>query len=286
MKILNIENRKPVVYLQQKNLKGILNTEHSIPRELIKVMRNLRLNSYDETHDEEFVRIEGKEIAEYIASLSWIPDYKQLRDQTDEELQAQLDQRKQEIQTLTDYYNSLSREKQMQNFELLNKRSKINLTIKDLHAYICTQKGTYDLPINIPLGIDTDELHIDMDEFGCIVGISFDKKKVLIAKKNGKQFTTHDAHPAIGLQGAALVLATEAGILSPEDSTGRIKVDMDPTKSFLVAEFISLKTKDDEPQEIFQASEPVLESTPRIKQKSKFRQTIQNLITKTQKDEN
>ena len=83
MKIFNRENESPVMYIQIKNLKAILSAEDRIPRQLIKKIQKLNIDNYSENQDEEFIRLEGRKIVTYLDELTWIPNYKNLRDLTD-----------------------------------------------------------------------------------------------------------------------------------------------------------------------------------------------------------
>ena len=237
MKIINVENKKPVVYVQQKNLKGIINSEegYKIPKSLIKIMSKLNLSNLDETHDEEFVRIEGKETAAYIASLPWIPDYRELRDLSEEEISALIATEKTSLEALTQHYNSLSHDEKMQNWAMLYERKRINQKIKDLNAFLWTRQGKYDQPIVLPIAIDSEALQLDANDIGCSVGLSFDKKHYVFAKNNGKPFTKYDNISLPRMYMALTTLGIQSGLIEDTESEDDVTWYTEAAGKYIVA---------------------------------------------------
>lgn len=282
MKIINKENGTPVAYVQKKNLKAILKYDRDLPRGIVKVIKALGYYEYDE-HDEEFVRIEGKKEVKYIATRDWIPDYKQLRDLSDEELQTLVDEETLKLNDIHILYSTMSREDQLVNYHLPAEYAKKNQTIKDINAYLWTRQGKYDLPIEIPLAIDSDEVNIEIDKIGCKIGPSLDKNKIIFTKTNNQPFNEYDAIPMPVVHTAIMVVATETGMITSRKGECCIKSYTDPTGMYFVHEFESIIEKSDE--KIQQPEEPVKHQEPtRVEQKAKKKTLFSKIFKSNKKD--
>lgn len=254
--------------------------DHDLPRGVIKAIKALGYYEYDE-HDEEFVRIEGKKEVQYIATRQWIPDYKRLRDLSDEELQTLADEETKQLQAIHTRYDSMTYEEQLANFHLPVEYAQKNQTIKDINAYLWSRQGKYDLPLEIPLAIDSDEVHIEIDKIRCIVGPSLDKNKIIFTKTNGQPFNKHDAIPMPVAHTAIMLVASEAGIITSRKGECSISSYTNPTGMYFVHEFQSITEKSDEP--IKRPDEPAEHQAPiRVEQKAK-RKSIFNKIFKPNK---
>lgn len=236
MKIFNRENKKPVMYIQVKNLKAILNAENKIPKQLIKKIAHLNLLEGDQTHDEEFIRFEEKKIVTYLQNLFWIPNYKILRDLSEEEITEQIKILEQKVIDLSYTFNNMSSNMQRKCFYLVNERYKVNQKQKDIQAYLWTIQGKYDHPISIPLAVDIEQIHMRVLELGYIAGISLDKKKILFTKENGEEFTETDGLPPKLIGDTIIALAIESGIISESKEKIEVNGKTEPTNRFFVAE--------------------------------------------------
>ena len=282
MKIINKENGETVAYVQKKNLKAMLKHEKDMPRGVVSAIKALGYYEYDE-HDEEFVRIEGKKEVSYISNLPWIMDYRKLRDLSSEDLETLITEETKKLQDMHAYYASLTPQEQRTQFTFPAQYALKNQTIKDIKAYQMNRQGKYDLPIEIPLVIDSDELQIDLDNFGYTAGISLDKNKIIFMKQNGKEITEEDCLPLPVVHSAMMMLAIESGIINATAGECGVKNYLDPTHTLIINEFVSIIEK--APEEVAEAANiPTHKEPTRVKQKSRFSQFIQGL-GKRKKDE-
>lgn len=236
MKIFNRENESPVMYIQIKNLKAILSAEDKIPRQLIKKIQKLNIDNYSENQDEEFIRLEGRKIVTYLDELTWIPNYKNLRDLTEEEITEQIKILEQKVIDLSYIFNNMQPSEQRKSFHLINEHYKTNQKLKDLNAYLWTIQGKYDQLISIPLAVDTEQIHMRVLELGYIAGISLDKKKILFTKENGEKFTNKDGLPLPLIGNTIITLAIESGMITAPQGKVNINSYTEESNKFFVAE--------------------------------------------------
>lgn len=279
MRIFNKENNQLVVYVQQKNIKAIIKHEDKAPKSLYKLAKSLKLSDMDETNDEEFIRITDKKTVEYMKRMHWIPDYRELRDLSDQELEQKVQERSAKIQEMSTYYLSLGPYDQRSNPQIPVEYAKINQTVKDINAYLWTRQGKYDTPITIPLMMDC--MAGIMESNGTIkIGRSIDAKHILIANRNGGPCTS--VNP-IELQMGLMVYATEENLAPHEPGNFSIKIKRGPDNRFLVADYefekdpnyIAPQIEEQEPQQ-----------PHRIKPEQKKKSIFNRVFQPKKKDEN
>lgn len=255
MKILNVEDKKPVVYIQRKDLKALIRFDERLPRKFYKLAKELGLSDLDETHDEEFIRTTDKKFIKIIMAAEWIQDYRDLRDLSIEELQQTSEELTMKIQDMGGYYNSLTYQEQRQNQFLPEQYAKTNHKLKDLNAYLWTRQGTYSTPIEIPLAIDSKAGIVSSN--GILrFGRSLDHKKILIGEKDGSKFLGgHQINPMEINMGLMVFMAEEN--LTP-DKPGQMDITIkgEPTNQFLVVDYSFQVDKNYVPPVVEEKKEP------------------------------
>lgn len=282
MKIFNVENNQLVAYIQQKNLKAIVKHEDGVPKSVYKLAKSLKLSDLDETHDEEFVRIQDKKIVEFIKKMYWIPDYRELRDLSDEELSAKVNEHVQKLRDMHALYMSMSREQQMANYTFPMEYAKKNQTIKDINAYLWTRQGTYSTPITIPLALDGMAPTV-MSDGTLRFGASLDGKQILIEKQNGGIFADGQGANPFEIQSGIMILIMESGMIPTESGEVQVNIKRDPSKKYLIASHSFEKNKNYVPPV---KEEQVHQEPTRIEPKQMKKSFFQRVFQPKQKDEN
>lgn len=236
MKILNVEDKKLVAYIQRKDLKSLIRFVDYLPRKFYKFAKELGLSDLDETKDEEFVRTTDKKFIKIILAADWIQDYRELRDLSIEELQQASEELAMKIQDMGTYFNSLSYQEQRQNPFLPEQYAKANHKLKDLNAYLWTRQGTYSTPIEIPLALDS-KAGIVSSNGDLRFGKSLDNEKILIGKKNGSKFLGGYHINPIEINMGLMVFMAEENLTPSEPGQMDIRIKAEPTNQFLVVDY-------------------------------------------------
>lgn len=276
MKILNVEEKKLVAYIQRKDLKSLIRFGNHLPRKFYKFAKELGLSDLDETKDEEFVRTTDKKFIKIILAADWIQDYRELRDLSDEELQQASEELAMKIQDMGAYYNSLSYQEQRQNSFLPEQYAKANHKLKDLNAYLWTRQGKYPTPIEIPLAIDS-KAGIVSSNGSLRFGRSLDHKKILIGKKDESKFLGGYHINPIEINMGLMVFMAEENIAPSEPGQMDIKIKAEPTNKFLVVDYSFQVDKDYVPPVVQERKEPT---------RLRPQQKVKTMEEQTKKDEN
>lgn len=273
MKISNYENGQHVIYVQQKNIKAILKYEDKIPTEFLKATNADTITTDYGQGDEEFIRLEGEKLTNYISSLTWIPDYHTLRDLSDENLALLIEEAEKQLDTTTNEYLALPETaSERVHHDLLTTRSKLNEQIKDLKAFSWSRKGEYDEEITIPTVINAHELSFGIQGDKYTLGRSLDGKKLLLGKTDGTEYQPDDSINMIDFQAALSMYMLETNIISHCEGNGTIAQYTDPSHKYFVTEYsftpTSTKELEEDPLYIFHT--PERKQTPLQKLKSIF----------------
>lgn len=278
MKILNVENNKLVAYVQRKNLKTLIKYEARLPRKFYKFAKDIGLSDMDETHDEEFIKTSDKKFIKILIQTDWIPDFRDLRDLSDQELQNAVDELAMKIQDLGAYYNSMSYQEQRLNTYAPEQYAKANDKLKDINAYLWTRQGIYDTPVEIPLAMDS-RASIISSNGDLTFGRSLDHKKILIARKDGNNFQEGYHINPIEANMGLMVFMSEENLTPNEPGQMDLTVRPEPTHRFLIVDYKFQVDKDYVPPVVEEKHTPT-----RLKQHKKtlFNRPVQQ----TKKDEN
>ena len=278
MKIFNKEQNQLVVYLQKKNIKAIIKYEDKVPKTIYKIAKQLGLTDMDETHDEEFIRIDDKKTVEFLKRMHWIPDYRELKDLSDEELEQKVANRAAKLQEIKTYYSTLGPYDQRSNPTIPQEYAKINQTIKDINAYLWTRQGKYSTPIELPLMIDCMEGILESS--GTIrIGLSIDGKHILVENKNGGRATS--IHP-FEVQMGIMAYAQELNLNQNCPGELNVTIKQSPTNRFLIADYIFEVDKD----YVVPVQEEQEQQPTRITNLQKKKSLFQKVFNPKKKDEN
>ena len=165
MKIRNKENNKNVIYIQEKDLKLILSTETDIPKPLINASKRQTFSE----NPESFILIQNEEVASYLDSKSYIIDYREIKYLTEEEIIEKID-------SLTEQQKQMEEINQQPNPQQIQTA----YTLEQLKKYLNTRKTRET--IELPLTIDSEELHLAIPEANCQIGLSLNKTKILFKR--------------------------------------------------------------------------------------------------------
>ena len=280
MKILNKENNQVVMYVQQKNIKAIIKYEHHPQKSLLRLAKALNLSDMDETHDEDFVRLTDKKAIEYVSSLHWIPEYKELRDLSDEELAAKAEERAAKLREIQTFYATLDPYEQRTNYQTTLEYSKINQTLKDINAYLWTRQGKYSTPVEIPLVIDGTE-GIVTSNGDLMFGQNLEHNKLLIGRKDGQTFPEGYHLDPIEVQMGLMLIMTESNLTPNAPGEVKLNISNEPTRKYLVADYSFAIDKDYVQPVVEEPQQPT-----RIKPEQKKKSLFQRVFKPKQKDEN
>lgn len=276
MKILNVENNKLHVYVQRKNLKSLIRYNDRLPKKFYKFAKEIGLYDNDEIHDEEFIKTSDKKFIKLVIEADWIPDFRDLRDLSDEELQNAVDELTIKIQDINSLYSTMPYQEQRISY-IPEQYAKANQKLKDINAYLCTRYGTYEPKVEIPFAIDSRSTIISSN--GSLqFGRSLDHKKILVAKKDGTTFEDGYHINPIEINMGLMVFMTEENLTPTEPGQMDLTVRPENTHRFLVVDYNFQVDKNYVP--------PVQETKQgptRIKQRKK---TFFNKPIQTKKDEN
>lgn len=276
MRIFNKEQNQIVAYIQQKNLKAIIKFEDRVPKSLLKLAKSMNLSDMDETHDEEFIRLTDKKEIKFLANMYWIPEYKDLRGLTDEQLTAKVEERAAKISEMHSLYMGMGPYEQRNNYHFPVEYSKINQTIKDINAYLWTRQGKYDTPVSIPLEIDGFNTIIESDG-NLRIGLNLEGDKILVQRKDGKKFEGGIGIHPFELQSGLLIFFAESGLQPKVPGEVNLSIRPEPSHRFLIADYEFEPAKDYVP--------PVEEQAPtRLRAPEKKKSLFQRVFK--QKDEN
>ena len=276
MKILNVENNKLVAYIQRKNIKAMLRYEEKIPRKFYKFAKDIGLYEQDDTHDEEFIKTTDKKFIKLFIQTDWIPDYRELRDLSDEDLQAKVDELTIKLQDLDSLYTTLPYQEQRISY-LPEQKARTNQKLNDINKYLLTRQGKTDIPVEIPLAIDSKASIITSS--GILkFGRSLDHAKILISKKDGTTFQQgYDINP-IEVNMGLITFMAEENLTPNESGQMDLTVNSEPTNTYLVVDY-NFKKDETLVETITQEKE----EPSRIKQ---YQKTFINRPIQIKKDEN
>ncbi|MBQ3511488.1 MAG: hypothetical protein IJA30_04250 [Bacilli bacterium] len=277
MKILNVENNKLYAYVQRKNLKSLIRFNNRLPKKFYKFAKEIGLNDSDETHDEEFIRTSDKKFIKLVMQADWIPDYRDLRDLSDEELQSAVDELTMKIQDLGSLYNTMPYQEQRISY-IPEQYAKANQKLKDINAYLWTRQGKYDTPVEIPFAIDSRSTIISSN--GILqFGRSLDHKKILVTKKDGTTFNEGYQINPIEINMGLMVFMSEENLTPNEPGQMDLTVRPEATHKFLVVDYNFQVDKDYVP--------PVKEEKETPTRLKQYKKTFINKpVQQIKKDEN
>lgn len=236
MQILNVEKGKLTAYVQRKNLKSLIKYYDHLPRKFYKFAKELGLSDSDETHDEEFIRTTDKKFIKILLNADWIPDFRGLRDLSDEELQNAIDELTMKIQDLNSYYSSLSYQEQRVNSYMPVQHAKAVEKVNDINAYLQNRQGTYQAPFEIPLAIDS-KAGIVSSNGSLRIGKSLDNKKILIGRKDEEPFEDGYHINPMEINMGLMVFMAEENLTPTEPGQVDMNITSEPTHRFLIAEY-------------------------------------------------
>lgn len=249
MRIKNKENNKNTIYIQEKDLDQILKTETDIPTPLLNALKRFSEQTSPET-SENFVQIKNEEVINYLESKSYILDYREIKYLTEEEIESRIASLKEQKTTLEEL-SQLSHPKLAQT----------NYEIDELTSYLNKRKNASI--IDLPLTIDSEELHISVKEANCIIGLSLNKTKILFKRLDNKPFSEKDNLPVSLVQAAIIEFGPALAI--PIQQTGMLEVNAKFTENgeFFVAEYEYTPLTQNQISDRF----PMLSQPTRIKRK-------------------
>ena len=264
MKIRNKENNKNVIYIQEKDLKLILSTETDIPKPLINASKRQTFSE----NPESFILIQNEEVASYLDSKSYIIDYREIKYLTEEEIIEKID-------SLTEQQKQMEEINQQPNPQQIQTA----YTLEQLKKYLNTRKTRET--IELPLTIDSEELHLAIPEANCQIGLSLNKTKILFKRLDNKPFSEKDTLP-IGLVQAAII---EFGpvLELPMQQSGMLEVTAKFTEDsqFFAAEYKYSPLTENQISDKF----PMLIKPTRIKRNdNQKRKTLLKNFLQTKKD--
>lgn len=287
MKITNIENGKIVTYVQQKNLKSILNYEKNIPKAFIDAVKPLNLSSDPETefNAEKFIRLEGEAITDYLISLIWIPDYRKVRNLPTEEIETLIKYTKRLLYDITCEQIALENANKPIPQELQDERAKLIAEKLDLNSIISFKNGDYGDFVNLPTILDGESFHYDLVNGKYTLGVSLDGKKALLSKKDNSDITEEDEiaiKTIIPFIPFALLRTKFEHFVSLEDGVmlyhhGTLNYQLDDSKKMYITELVPYPTTDKDEDETYTFSNHPKEKkqTPLQKIKSIFKRNNQ-----------
>ncbi len=233
MKILNKEQNKLVLYIQEKDLKAIASLEEKTPWYL-----NGLLSQFGDYHnygpsDNNWHRITGPKKIKFLDSLDWINDYRELRELSPEELKTRITEISSQIEGETHTYMHSLNPKQKNESGL--RRKKLNQQVKDLHDFLAAKTGKIEPP-TLPDTMDYfAPTFILPFESGYAIGVHINGEEFVMEKINFQPFTATDSIPLPLLFPVIMHLAVETNMFPPQQSGSlEVKARKEKTGRYII----------------------------------------------------
>ena len=184
MKIFNKENGKEKVYVQMQDIMVLVHEDINcgIPASIFeKVFGDVLI--VDDSNRWEFLSFDKPEEVEFFRGLDWIPDYKEFRNKSREEMVAISEGLNEEFNADATKWNNMTKEEREANEDIYTRCTLLQHKINTLPRIFFTCQGHYTL--DVPNVIDSDGYDCGSNEEYEAVS-ALEPNKVIIRRKDGQ----------------------------------------------------------------------------------------------------
>lgn len=184
MKIFNTENGKEKVYVQMQDIMTVVHEDINcgIPASIFnKVFKDVLI--VDESNRWDFLEFDEEQEVEFFKGLDWIPDYKEFRNKSREEMVAISEGLNETFNEDANKWNNMSPEEKEANQDLYTRCTLLQHKINTLPRIFFTGQGHYTL--GVPDVVDSDGYDCGSnDEYEAVSAL--EPNKVIIRRKDGR----------------------------------------------------------------------------------------------------
>ena len=148
MKIVNVENGKKKVYVQNNDLMMMMQLGSVIPAEVMEKVFNRVFMVIDENRFE-FVEFVESNTIKFFEGCDWIVDYRHYKNMTEEEIIADGQKMGQKMNEIALNWNSMTEKEREKNESLLIEYKRLDFKMKSTAEILWTKQGYREMPFPI-----------------------------------------------------------------------------------------------------------------------------------------
>ena len=183
MKIVNIEDGKKKVYVQLNDIMMMMQFGSLIPGE---VMKKHFMNMFIVTDENrfEFSEFTDPHTVEFFEQCEWIPDFREFKDLTEEEIIAKGQEIAQLMNQVAVQWNGMTPEERAANEDVYNRYESLEFKMHSTAEILWTKQGHRVMPF--PIVPDHEGFKVNNDDCEYMAQQGINPLQVLIFRKDGK----------------------------------------------------------------------------------------------------
>ena len=183
MKIVNIEDGKKKVYVQLNDIMMMMQFGSTIPSE---VMEKHFMNMFIVTDENrfEFSEFTDPHTVEFFEQCEWIPDFREFKDLTEEEIIANGQKIGQLMNEVAMQWNGMTPEEREENEDVYNRHESLEFKMHSTSEILWTKQGHRVMPF--PTVPDYEGFKVDNGDSPYMAQQGINPLQVLIFRKDGK----------------------------------------------------------------------------------------------------
>ena len=183
MKIVNIEDGKKKVYVQLNDIMMMMQFGSTIPSE---VMEKHFMNMFIVTDENrfEFSEFTDPHTVEFFEQCEWIPDFREFKDLTEEEIIANGQKIGQLMNEVAMQWNGMTPEEREENEDIYNRHESLEFKMHSTAEILWTKQGHRVMPF--PTVPDYEGFKVDNEDCPYMAQQGINPLQVLIFRKDGK----------------------------------------------------------------------------------------------------
>ena len=183
MKIVNIEDGKKKVYVQLNDIMMMMQFGSPIPSE---VMEKHFMNMFIVTDENrfEFSEFTDPHTVEFFEQCEWIPDFREFKDLTEEEIIANGQKIGQLMNEVAMQWNGMTPEEREENEDVYNRHESLEFKMHSTAEILWTKQGHRVMPF--PTVPDYEGFKVDNGDSPYMAQQGINPLQVLIFRKDGK----------------------------------------------------------------------------------------------------
>ena len=183
MKIINVEDGKKKVYVQLNDIMMMMQFGSPIPAE---VMEKHFMNMFIVTDENrfEFSEFTDPHTVEFFEQCEWIPDFREFKDLTEEEIMAKGQEIAQLMNEIAMQWNGMTQEEREANEDVYNRYESLEFKMHSTAEILWTKQGHRVMPF--PTVPDHEGFKVNNDDCEYIAQQGINPLQVLIFRKDGK----------------------------------------------------------------------------------------------------
>ena len=213
MKVFNIEDGKKKVYVQLNDVMMLMQFDDVIPTE---VMEKHFMNMFIVTDENrfEFSEFTDPHTVEFFEQCDWIPDYKQYRGLSEEQIIECGQQIGEQMNIVAVKWNGMTPAQREKHQEVALEHEKLEFKMHSLAEILWTKQGHRNMPF--PVVPDCSGFVMDNDDWPYIARQGINPTQVLIYRKDGKAMDRKKEVIPEGLVQAAQSILVDANLNTNE----------------------------------------------------------------------